>query len=131
MKNPKEVLVVEDDPEINQLVGAYVQHAGYRYRQALDGQTGLRCAREHRPSLIILDIMLPDLDGFEVCDRLRKDDDTRHIPVLMLTALDREEHRQRGRKCGAAAYMTKPFDPDDLLRAVHRHIGSNGDKPAP
>lgn len=130
MKVKKEVLVVEDDPEINQLVGAYVQYAGYRYRPALDGASGLRAAREHNPSLIILDIMLPDLDGFEVCMRLRNDHSTRHIPVVLLTALDRDEHRQSGRDCGVAAYMTKPFDPEDLLRTVQQNIGPNGDKPA-
>ena len=122
--NHLEVLVVEDDPDINQMVGAYAEIAGFRYRSALNGETALREAHSSHPSLIVLDVMLPDLDGFEVCRRLKSDRKTSGIPVLMLTALDRDEHRRSGAECGAAAYMTKPFDPDKLLemmRSLARH----------
>ncbi len=113
-----DVLVVEDDAQINELVGAYVQIAGFVYRPAHNGADGLREARERTPSLIILDVMLPDTDGFEVCRRLKGDVDTAGIPIVMLTALDRDEQRQQGLACGAVKYMTKPFDPDQLIAAI-------------
>ncbi len=125
----REVLVVEDDPEINELVGAYVQLAGFRYDSAADGSAAISRARERRPSLIVLDVMLPDFDGFEVCRRLKSEQRTADIPVVMLTALDRAEHRARGAQCGAIEYLTKPFDPDRLMRAIKENINSQ-DHPA-
>ena len=126
-----DVLVVEDDPEINELVGAYVELAGFHYRRALDGAEALRQAREHHPALIVLDVMLPDVDGFEVCRTLKSEKRTAIIPVVMLTALDRAEHRQRGCQCGAIDYITKPFDPDHLLKSIREnalHDGGQGEK---
>jgi len=120
------VLVVEDDPELNELVGAYVEIAGYEYRSAGDGAAALRSARERHPALIVLDIMLPDIDGFEVCKRLKNDEQTRSIPIVMLTALDREEYRARGGACGAVGYLTKPFDPDQLLKTIRENASRNG-----
>jgi DNA-binding response OmpR family regulator len=120
-KSAGNVLVVEDDPELNELVGAYVEIAGYEYSRALGGTDALRVARERKPNLIVLDVMLPDLDGFEVCRQLKLDKLTRQIPVVMLTALDREEHRTRGLECGAAVYLTKPFDPDQLIDAIRKN----------
>jgi DNA-binding response OmpR family regulator len=117
----RNVLVVDDDPEINQLVGAYVEIAGFGYESALDGETALRRARESNPSLIVLDLMLPDTDGIEVCRQLKSDSRTAGIPVVMLTAMDKEEHGRRGVACGAAAYMTKPFDPDALLEMIQKN----------
>ena len=113
-----QVLVVEDDPEINELVGAYVEIAGFHYIKAADGAAALRQAREHHPACIVLDVMLPDLDGFEICRRLKANRDTADIPVVMLTALDREEHRRQGAECGADTYLTKPFDPDRLMDTI-------------
>jgi two-component system OmpR family response regulator len=120
------VLVVEDDPEINELVGAYVQIAGFDYHSALTGKQAVEKARSGHPSLIVLDIMLPDFDGFEVARRLKSETDTRGIPIVMLTALDREEYRQRGESAGARAYLTKPFDPDRLLEAIKTNASTNG-----
>ena len=117
----KSVLVVEDDPEINELVGAYVRIAGYEYQAALTGQAALRQARDHHPALIVLDLMLPDVDGFEVCRQLKNEESTRRIPIIMLSALDRDEHRDRGRDCGAAHYMTKPFDPEELMQTIREN----------
>lgn len=120
MIDGKNVLVVEDDPEINELVGAYVELAGFTYRPALDGAAAMRCVHEHLPSLVVLDLMLPDTDGLEICRWIKSDPATSGVPVLMLTALDRQEQRQRGKECGAAEYMTKPFNPDDLMAAIKR-----------
>ena len=113
-----DVLVVEDDTQINELVGAYVQIAGYEYRAALDGAAALAAVRERLPSLIILDLMLPDTDGFEIARQLKSDEKTASVPIVMLTALDRDEQRKRGIAAGAVRYMTKPFDPDQLIDAI-------------
>jgi DNA-binding response OmpR family regulator len=117
------VLVVEDDREINELVGAYAQIAGFEYRPALDGTSALREAHLRVPTAVVLDLMLPDIDGFEVCQKLKHEPDTRPVPVIMLTALSDESSRRRGHECGASEYLTKPFDPDQLMAALSRHAG--------
>jgi DNA-binding response OmpR family regulator len=117
----RSVLVVEDDPELNSLVGAYAQICGFHYVSALNGARALFEARENIPSAIILDLMLPDIDGFEICRRLKKDPTTSHIPVIILTALDDPAQRDQGRACGAAEYLTKPFDPDRLIQSISQH----------
>ena len=121
-----EILVVEDDREINELVGAYAQIAGFGYRSALNGTDALAEVRQRRPALIVLDLMLPDLDGFEVCRRVRAEAQAtgRPIPVIIiLTALDGAKSRQQGFDCGAVDYLTKPFDPDQLMEVISRHAG--------
>lgn len=125
-QNSRSVLVVEDDPEINELVGAYVQIAGFNYQSALTGAQAVAKATSARPSLIVLDIMLPDFDGFEVARRLKSEEQTRRIPIVMLTALDRDEYRERGRSSGAVEYLTKPFDPDKLLATIKENASKNG-----
>lgn len=121
-----EILVVEDDALLNELVCAYVQIAGYSATPALDGTTALRQAALRPPDLVLLDLMLPDIDGFEVCRRLKGDAETSSVPVVMLTAMDREESRQEGLASGAVAYMTKPFNPEDLLAAIKQHATGQG-----
>jgi DNA-binding response OmpR family regulator len=114
------VLVVEDDPEINELVGAYARLAGFGYRSALNGDAALTEVRRRRPDVIVLDLMLPDLDGFEICRRIKANAETRSVPVIILTALDSEQARAKGREVGADEYLTKPFDPDRLMRALNQ-----------
>jgi len=121
MNGHASVLVVEDDREINELVGAYAQIAGFEYRAALDGATALREAHRRVPAAVVLDLMLPDMDGFEICSRLKSEDDTRSVPVIILTALGGEANRRKGEQCGASEYLTKPFDPDSLMAALARH----------
>src|SRR3954452_24052031 len=99
------VLVVEDDRDINELVGAYVQIAGFEYRRALDGTTALKEALSRQPNAVILDLMLPDIDGFEVCRQLKAQESTRQIPIIMLTALSDEKNQAKGRACGASEYL--------------------------
>ena len=124
-ENGRSVLVVEDDPEINELVGAYVQIAGFEYESALNGTQAVEKARSVHPALIVLDVMLPDFDGFEVARRLKGESHTREIPIVMLTALDREEYRQKGKTAGAVDYLTKPFDPDRLMDAIRENALRN------
>jgi DNA-binding response OmpR family regulator len=121
------VLVVEDDPDLNEMLGAYVRIAGFRCNSAMDGGSALRLAKEPATSLVLLDIMLPDIDGLEVCRQLKNDAGTRTIPIVLLTALDRDEYRQRGRECGACAYITKPFDPERLIHTMQTLVARNGD----
>jgi DNA-binding response OmpR family regulator len=123
-----DALVVEDDASLNELVGAYVQIAGLNYRRALDGASAVREALRQPPRLVILDIMLPDIDGFEVCRQLKSHEQTKRVPVVMLTALSQEENRRKGLECGAVDYMIKPFDPDKLIATIRKH--SNGDQPS-
>jgi len=125
-ENREDVLVVEDDAAVNSLVGAYVEIAGFKYRPALDGGTAIQEAINDVPSLVVLDLMLPDTDGFEVCRRLKHDQRTADVPVVMLTALNDEQSRRKGLECGAVEYLTKPFDPDRLLEAIKHHARRNG-----
>lgn len=118
-----DVLVIEDDPEINALVCAYVELAGCNRRCALTGNEGLQKARERVPALVVLDLMLPDVEGLEVCRQLRSEEATREVPVVILTALHQDEVRERARQIGASEYLTKPFDPDQLISTVRAYAG--------
>ena len=119
-----DVLVVEDDPEINELVGAYAQIAGFEYRRALTGSAALDEVMRRPPRVIVLDVMLPDVDGFEVCRRLKAEGEAAgQVPVIFLTAMDNEAARKKGMECGATEYLTKPFDPDRLIATLEKHKG--------
>ncbi len=121
-----DVLVVEDDAEINRLVGAYVEMCGHHYRSALDGTTALAAFRQHSPDVLILDVMLPDVDGFEICRQVRAEEDGHHPIVIMLTALADDASRQKGRLCGAEEYLVKPFDPERLIATLGKYAGKCG-----
>jgi DNA-binding response OmpR family regulator len=117
----RSVLVVEDDPEINELVGAYMQLCGFEYRPALTGGAALRDSQSHPPVAVILDLMLPDVDGFEVCRQMRKRRELDGVPIIILSTLNAESDIQRGLACGANAYLTKPFDPDQLMNTLRTY----------
>ena len=105
------ILIVEDDPDSARLVGLYLQRDGHRVLTAEDGIEGLRMARQARPDLVVLDLMLPRLDGLEVCRTLRKESD---MAIVMVTARVEEEDRLTGLDLGADDYVTKPFSPKEL-----------------
>ncbi len=114
------ILIVEDDEQIVQTVRRGLIYEGYTVDVAMDGHSGLEKARDNPPDLVILDLMLPGMDGFEVCRRLRAASD---VPVLMLTALDGVPNRVQGLDAGADDYLVKPFDFEELLarmRALFR-----------
>jgi two-component system, OmpR family, response regulator ResD len=121
------VLVVDDDPTLAEVVGDYLRDAGLESRHAADGPSGLSLAEAWQPDIVILDLMLPGIDGLEVCRRLRTaQDGQRPVPVIMLTALGEETERVRGLETGADDYMTKPFSPRELtlrVQAVLRRAG--------
>lgn len=112
------ILVVDDEPEIVALVAYHLAKAGYRVSTAASGQDALELARRERPSLVVLDLMLPGMSGFDLLEQLRSDDSTRDIAVLMLTARREEPDRIRGLSLGADDYLTKPFSPAELVLRV-------------
>jgi two-component system phosphate regulon response regulator PhoB len=112
------VLVVDDEPDILALVTYHLAKAGYRVSTAANGSEALRAARDERPALLVLDLMLPGMSGFEVIEHLRADESTRDIAVLMLTARREEPDRIRGLSLGADDYLTKPFSPQELVLRV-------------
>jgi DNA-binding response OmpR family regulator len=112
------VLVVDDDEVIRQLIAVNLQLEGFEVEMATDGQDCLDRVRNIKPDVITLDIMMPRLDGWVTAVRLREDDATRHIKVVMITARAQEHDIQRGREIGVDAYVTKPFDPAELIRTV-------------
>lgn len=112
------ILVVDDEPEIVALVAYHLAKASYRVSTASSGQDGLELARRERPALIVLDLMLPGMSGFDVLEQLRLDDATRDIAVIMLTARREEPDRIRGLSLGADDYLTKPFSPAELVLRV-------------
>ncbi len=122
------VLVVDDDPTIAEVVGDYLRNAGLEPRHAADGPSALSLAEAWQPDIVILDLMLPGLDGLEVCRRLRKARGGQHpLPVIMLTALGEESERVTGLETGADDYVTKPFSPRELalrVQAVLRRAGT-------
>ena len=112
------ILVVEDEPDILELVTYNLSQAGFEVDRAEDGEAGLRQATEGLPDLIILDLMLPGIDGFEVCRLLKQTEATQHIPVLMLTSRSEEVDRIVGLELGADDYVVKPFSPRELILRV-------------
>ncbi|MFT7619674.1 MAG: CheY-like chemotaxis protein [Planctomycetota bacterium] len=116
----KTVLVVDDDSQINELVGGYVELAGFPHHSVMNGADALQQIKTSCPALILLDLMLPDVDGLEICRRLHADPNFSDIPIVILTALDKEECRREANANGAVAYLTKPFDPDHLIRAIQK-----------
>ncbi len=123
------VLVVDDDPALSEVVGRYLRRDGFEVDYAADGTTGLAKALDTLPDLIVLDLMLPGLDGLEVCRRLRR---VAPIPVVMLTALGEENDRIAGLELGADDYVTKPFSPRELsarVKAVLRRAAAGNVTP--
>ncbi|MGH8617808.1 MAG: response regulator transcription factor [Burkholderiales bacterium] len=115
---PLRVLVVEDDPSIVQSLEFLLRAEGYDTRTAMRGDEALETVAHFKPDLLVLDVMLPAIDGFEVCLRLRSDPATRPIRVLMLTARGRDSEIARGRAAGADDYLTKPFATRELVERV-------------
>src|SRR3989454_2990313 len=114
----RDVLVVEDEPDIRRLVVLHLERDGFRCRTATNGPDALREAKTAVPDLVVLDLMLPELDGLEVCRRLRSDTSTAAVPIIMLTAKSDEVDRVVGLEVGADDYVGKPFSPKELVARV-------------
>jgi phosphate regulon transcriptional regulator PhoB len=115
---PKKILVVEDEPDIRKLVHYNLAQERFKVLEAEDGEKALKIARHEKPDLIVLDLMLPNLSGLEVCRMLREQTETARLPVLMLTAKAGEADRVVGLEIGADDYLTKPFSPRELVARV-------------
>ncbi len=111
----KRILIVDDESDLVELVKLRLEANGYEVIVAGDGQSGLDKARTEKPDLIVLDVMLPKIDGYKVCRMLKFDEKYRHIPIIMFTARAQESDRKTGEQVGADAYITKPFEPAALL----------------
>ncbi|NCC79203.1 MAG: response regulator transcription factor [Clostridia bacterium] len=121
------VLIIDDEEHIVELIRYNLENAGYDAVEAYNGIDGIKAAKAEKPTLILLDVMLPMMDGLEVCRKLRKDDTTKHIPIIMLTAKSEEIDKILGLELGADDYITKPFSVRELLariKAVLRRTGT-------
>lgn len=114
----KKILVVEDEADVASALSMLLEDRGYDIILAKDGPAALEKARSEKPDLILLDIMLPKIDGFKVARMLKFDENFRHIPIIMLTAKIQEKDKRTGMETGADAYVTKPFDNSVLLQRI-------------
>jgi len=114
----KKILVIEDDPATSRLVDYTLRHEGYQVSKASNGLEGIRKVHEEKPDLLILDVMLPGMDGFEICHRLRSEPATAQLPILMFSAKAQEIDKNTGLKVGADDYLSKPADPSEIVKRV-------------
>jgi CheY-like chemotaxis protein len=124
------VLVVDDDDVIRQLITVNLELEGFDVVTAVDGQDALDKVKQAQPQVVTLDVMMPRLDGWEAAARLRGDPETAHIKVILLSARAQEADLQRGERIGVDAYLTKPFDPDELIDLVRRLMNDAGERRA-
>lgn len=118
MSDKPKILLVDDEPSIVKMVGKRLEVEGFDVVVAMDGQDGLKKAQTENPELIVLDIMLPKLNGYEVCTMLKQDTRYQKIPILMFTAKAQEKDEKLGLECGANAYMRKPFKAPELIEKI-------------
>lgn len=122
------ILLVDDEPSIVQLARMYLEREGFRIQEAADGEAALEAVKKHRPALAVLDVMLPKLDGFEVCRRLRAENNP--VAIIMLTARDDDIDKIIGLELGADDYLTKPFNPRELVARVKAILRRSEGKPS-
>ncbi len=128
MKKGK-ILVVDDEVYIVHILDFSLGMEGYEVVTALNGEEALAKAAEHKPDLVVLDIMMPKMDGYETCRRLKGDDATRNIPVILLSAKGRNVDQKMGFEVGADDYITKPFSPRKLVERINVILNQHGDIP--
>lgn len=116
------ILAVDDEPALTELIQFHLKRAGHRVTIAANGWEAIDCVKQQRPDIILLDLMLPDLDGFGVCEILRRDPLTATIPIIIVSAWSSPDSRNLGLELGALDYITKPFSPQELVERVNRLI---------
>ncbi len=119
----QQILLVEDEEQIAQLLRRYLESVGFEVHSETRGAEAIKFAAEHRPDLVILDLQLPDIHGYDVCKELRKQYHSWTLPILMLTGMDAPMDQLRGYAHGADAYVTKPFEPPELLPTIALLLG--------
>ncbi len=117
------VLIIEDEKLIIVSTQMVLEAAGFRVESATNGEDGIAKAKAHTPHLVLLDIMMPGIDGWETLTRLKRDAATATIPVVIFTAREHSRGHQKSAEMGAADYFRKPFEPDELIELVEKHIG--------
>ena len=120
--NSKKILIVDDEADLVETIRFSLEMEGYHVLASYSGEDALNQARKENPDLILLDLMLPNLDGYKVCRLLKFDNRYKHIPILMLTAKTQEKDKALGMETGANEYITKPFEMDDLLKKVKQYL---------
>ncbi|HUH12464.1 MAG TPA: response regulator [Longimicrobiales bacterium] len=123
MSEKKRVLLVEDNEDNLVVYRTILDHVGYHVIEARDGEEGVNRAREELPDMVLIDVSIPKMDGWEVTRRLKAGDDTRHIPVVALTAHALEEDRQRAVDAGCDGYLAKPVEPRRVVEEVQKFVG--------
>ncbi|KKT26180.1 MAG: Response regulator receiver protein [Parcubacteria group bacterium GW2011_GWA2_43_9b] len=119
----KTILLVEDEPTLQKTLSLALTQEGYEVKSALDGEIGLRLARESKPDIVLLDLILPKMDGFEVLDELKKDEATKNIPVIVLTNLESTQDIEKALALGATNYLVKAnYDLKDVIEKVKDNI---------
>ena len=118
MDNRYKILIVDDESFGRQLLEAVLLGENYDLLFAEDGQKAINCIHEFLPDLVLLDVMMPEMDGFEVCQKIRSIDQMKNLPVILITALDDSDSIRKGQKVGASDYISKPFDPAKVLNKV-------------
>jgi two-component system alkaline phosphatase synthesis response regulator PhoP len=116
------ILAVDDEPELTDLMQYHLVRAGHEVSTAANGWEAIHAIRANRPDIILLDLMLPDLDGFGVCEILRRDPQTATIPIVIVSAWSSPDSRHLGLELGALDYLTKPFSPQELVERVNRLV---------
>jgi DNA-binding response OmpR family regulator len=124
MSSSPRVLIADDDPQSVELLEAFLASTEYDVRTAADGEETLRQVREWKPDLILLDVMMPKISGFQVCKHIRGDAQARNTGILMITALDQPSDWDRAVEAGADDFLTKPINKTDLLRRIHALLES-------
>jgi DNA-binding response OmpR family regulator len=120
--NPKKILVVDDEVDLVKTLRFSLETEGYTVLASYNGEDALNQARKENPDLVLLDIMLPKLDGYKVCRLLKFDERYKHIPILMLSAKTQEKDKIIGMETGADEYITKPFDMDELIGKIKAYL---------
>jgi len=121
---PKKVLlIVEDEESLVELLKFRFEASGYDVETALDGEEGISKIKKLRPDLVILDIMMPKMHGYDVCRLAKANEETRDIPIIMLTAHAQKKDIEEARECGADTFIPKPFEPKDLLEKIEKFLG--------
>jgi DNA-binding response OmpR family regulator len=116
---PKTILIIEDEPTLQKTLGLALGQESFEVKSALDGEAGLKLAKEIKPDLILLDLILPKMDGFEVLGELKKDDEVKEIPVIVLTNLESNKDIERALELGATSYLVKAnYDLDDVIAKI-------------
>ena len=124
MSEQKRILLIDDHQTVFRLLETIVRIKGYALIYAESGQQGIVMARQEQPDLILLDVMMPDIDGFKVCQYLKENEDTKDIPIMFLTARGSDGDLETGRKAGADGFMTKPFQTIEVLKQIEKLLSA-------